>query len=104
MPNEDISRTHQLGNIGIDIALMKKDIEELKMFKDSTIIKLEDINKLNEKLTRLEILLETGFRNMEERLRNDAEDKKLVKGQFLYPFISGAIICGLTVLITKLMG
>jgi hypothetical protein len=73
--------------------MLKDDLENLK---SHTSTKLDEVNRLyhdiNDKMTRLEIIMTEKFRNIEEAIISKKNNGLLLVGQLVYPLIVAIIL------------
>jgi len=82
-----------IDNLTRDINSLKEDLEN---FKAHTSTKLDDVNRLyhdiNDKITRIEIIITEKFRNIEDIFSNRKGNVMLLVGQFIYPLLVAVIL------------
>lgn len=69
------------------IAVLKSEIEELKNFKNVVTMKLDEINRINDKITRIEVLMEREFKSIQEKFVIAQTSKTTFVSNFVYPLI-----------------
>ena len=85
------------------IAVMKNDIEELKNFKNVVTMKLDEINRINDKITRIEVLMEREFKSIQEKFAVAQTTKSIFVSNFIYPMIVCLVGAGLGFAISQMV-
>lgn len=82
-----------IDNLTRELSSLKEDLDN---FKTHTTTKLDDVNRLyhdiNDKITRLEIIITEKLRNIEEKFSNKKSNTALLIGQFVYPILVAIVL------------
>jgi hypothetical protein len=82
-----------IDNLTRELSSLKDDLEN---FKTHTTTKLDDMSRLyhdiNDKITRIEIIITEKLRNIEDKFNNKKSNTALLVGQFVYPLLVALVL------------